>query len=117
MTENSTSVGRVLLDAFFAMNGMSAKSDEIVRVLAELRSSGEEIVRQRLINELHMLPCKVETLLDFVSDKVSVSDTLFALEQYRGIVPEYDTALDDLKAQIQRLSESGETPRIDLTHF
>ena len=109
MTENSTSVGRVLLDAFFAMNGMSAKSDEIVRVLAELRSSGEEIVRQRLINELHMLPCKVETLLDFVSDKGG--NTLFYLEQYRGILPEYDTALDEFEAGCRNSAS------IDLTDF
>ena len=120
MTQDHSTVplgSRALLDGFFAMNGMSAKGDAIAAVLVSLRSDGEEHVRQRLTDELHMLPCKVETLLDFVSDKVSLSDTLFALEQYRGIVPEYDTALDDLQAQIQRLSESGEMPRIDLTHF
>lgn len=97
MAEKECAFGsRALLDGFFAMNGMTEKSDEIVRVLAELRRDGEEIVRQKLINELHMLPCKAETLLDFVSDKGD--NTLFYLAQYRGIAPEYDRALDELEA-------------------
>ena len=87
---------RELLDGFFQMNGMSEKGDEIVAVLADLNRVGEESVRQRLINEVKMLPCKAETLLDFVSDKGSKEDTLFALSQYRGLCPEYDAALDEL---------------------
>ena len=80
------------------MNGMSEKSDEIVAVLADMDTVGEEAVRQRLIGDVKMLPCKAETLLDFISDKGSREDTLFALEQYRGICPEYDLALDELKS-------------------
>ena len=87
-------VGRVLLEGFFRMNGMSEKSDEIITVLADLNSAGEEAVRQRLINDVKMLPCKVETLLDFVSDKGD--DTLFYLAQFRGLDAEYDRALDEL---------------------
>ena len=79
------------------MNGMSEKSDEIIAVLADMDRIGEEAVRQRLISDVKMLPCKAETLLDFISDKGSREDTLFALEQYRGICPEYDTALDELE--------------------
>ena len=97
MTDRENAPGsRALLYAFFTMNGMSAKGEEIVRVLASLRSDGEESVRQKLIDELHMLPCKAETLLDFVSDKGD--NTLFYLAQYRGIAPEYDRALDALTA-------------------
>ena len=95
---------RELLNGFFRMNGMSEKSDEIVAVLADLDSSGEESVRQRLINEVKMLPCKAETLLDFVSDKGSREDTLFALRQYRGLCPEYDAALDKLESKFYPLS-------------
>ena len=107
--ENTASVRRALLDGFFRMNGMSAKGDEIVRVLAEMRYDGEEAIRQRLVNELHMLPCKVETLLDFVSDKGD--DTLFYLAQLRGILPEYDAALDALEKHCQNVA------LIDLTKF
>ena len=90
---------RKLLDGFFIMNGMSEKSDVIVAVLADMDTVGEEAVRQRLIGDVKMLPCKAETLLDFVSDKGSTEDTLFALEQYRGICPEYDTALTELETE------------------
>ncbi|MDO4983437.1 MAG: hypothetical protein Q4E35_07785 [Eubacteriales bacterium] len=90
---------RRLLEGFFLMNGMSGKSDEIIAVLADMDSLGEEAVRQKLINEVKMLPCKAETLLDFVSDKGGMENTLFALEQYRGIEQEYDAALDELEAQ------------------
>ena len=86
-----------LLEGFFIMNGMNGKSEEIMAVLTAPDSIGEEAIRQRLINEVKMLPCKAETLLDFVSDKGSAEDTLFALEQYRGICPEYDAALEELK--------------------
>ena len=89
---------RTLLEGFFVMNGMSEKSGEIMAVLADTDSIGEEAVRQRLINKVKMLPCKAETLLDFVSDKGGREDTLFALEQYRGIEQTYDAALDELKA-------------------
>ena len=78
------------------MNGMSEKGDEIMAVLTA-PGYGEEAVRQRLINEVKMLPCKAETLLDFVSDKGSREDTLFALSQYRGLCPEYDRALDEFE--------------------
>ena len=83
------------------MNGMNEKSDEIVAVLADMDNAGEEAVRQRLIKDVKMLPCKAETLLDFVSDKGSDADTLFALEQYRGLCPEYDRALDELLKTVQ----------------
>ena len=104
-----------LLEGFFIMNGMNEKSDEIVAVLADMDNAGEEAVRQRLIKDVKMLPCKAETLLDFVSDKGN--NTPFYLAQYRGLDPEYDRALDELEAEIQKLSESGKMVRIDLTHF
>ena len=99
MKSKLISENRALLEGFFVMNGMSEKSGEIMAVLADTDGIGEEAARQRLINEVKMLPCKAETLLDFVSDKGGRDDTLFALEQYRGIEPTYDAALDELEAQ------------------
>ena len=96
MKDIRVSDSRSLLEGFFVMNGMSGKSDEIIAAIADIDCAGEETVRQRLISDVKMLPCKAETLLDFLSDKGSAEDTLFALEQYRGIVPEYDMALDEL---------------------
>ena len=98
---------RSLLDAFFTLNGMEKKSEAIRAAIADLTLLGEEKVKEKLINDVRMLPCKVETLLDFVSSKGSVADTVFSLEQYCGISPEYDKALEELKELIDALLVCG----------
>ncbi len=94
---------RALLDAFFAMNGMDAKSDEIRGAIAGLLTDGESAVKDRLINNARMLPCKAETLLDFISGKGGATDTVFAIERYCGITAEFDKAADDFKAFVLML--------------
>ena len=94
---------RTLLDAFFAMNGMDAKSEQIRGAIAGLLADGESAVKDRLINDVRMLPCKAETLLDFISGKGSATDTVFAIERYCGITAEFDKAADDFKAFVLML--------------
>lgn len=98
---------RAVLDAFFAMNGMDGKSGQICAAIAPLAAEGETAVKQRLIDDVRMLPCKAETLLDFISAKGGAADTVFALEQYCGISPEFDKALDDFKALVLMLLVYG----------
>ena len=94
---------RALLDAFFVMNGMDAKSSEIRNAVSGLLTDGESAVKDRLINDVRMLPCKAETLLDFISGKGSATDTLFAIERYCGITAEFDAAADNFKAFVLML--------------
>lgn len=100
---------RALLEAFFAMNGMDVKSAEIRAAICDLAVSGEEAVKAKLIDNVRMLPCKAETLLDFISGKGSALDTLFALERYCGIMAEYDAAADGFKAFVLMLLVCGIT--------
>jgi len=98
---------RSVMDAFFAINGMDVKSEEIRTAISDYGDVGEKTVKQRLIDDVHMLPCKAETLLDFLSNKGSAMDTVFALEQYRGISPDYDKAVESFKSLVFMLLVYG----------
>lgn len=98
---------RSVMDGFFAMNGMDGKSDEIRAAISDYREAGEEAVKLRLIDDVHMLPCKAETLLDFLSNKGSAMDTVFALERYCGISPDYDKAVESFKSIVFMLLVHG----------
>jgi hypothetical protein len=50
------------------MNGMSEKAGEIMRTVDKLDKIGAEKVRQLLIDEVKMLPCKAENVLGLHGD-------------------------------------------------
>ena len=56
---------RKLLNGFYSMNGMSERAGDIMRTVDKLDKIGAEKVRQLLIDEVKMLPCKAENVLDF----------------------------------------------------
>ena len=109
---------RKLLNGFYSMNGMSAKAGEIMRTVDKLDKIGPEKVRQLLIDEVKMLPCKVENVLDFMAIKGSNSEVIAALERFRGMDQTFDTGLDELKTVARYLADFGvpeENFAIDLT--
>ena len=71
---------RRILPGFFAANGMEAKSGEIIAALAGLELLGAESVRRTLIDEIKMLPCKAENVMDFIAVKGSSEDILEGLK-------------------------------------
>ena len=75
---------RKLLSGFYAMNGMSEKSGEIMRTVDKMDKIGAEAVRQSLINDVKMLPCKAENVMDFMAVKGTNDEVIAALERYRG---------------------------------
>ena len=109
---------RKILNGFYAMNGMSEKSAEIMRTVDKIDKIGAENVRQLLIDEVKMLPCKAENVLDFMAICGTNEEVAAALERYRGMDPLFDTGLDELKAVTRYLRDFGvpeENFRIDLT--
>ena len=109
---------RKLLTGFYAMNGMSEKSGEIMRTVDKLDKIGPEAVRQSLINDVKMLPCKAENVMDFMSVKGTNAEVLTALERYRGMDATFDEGLDELKCVVKYLSDFGvpeENFAVDLT--
>ena len=109
---------RKILNGFYSMNGMSEKSAEIMRTVDKIDKIGAENVRQLLIDEVKMLPCKAENVLDFMAICGTNEEVAAALERYRGMDTLFDTGLDELLAVTRYLRDFGvpeENFRIDLT--
>ena len=109
---------RKLLSGFYAMNGMSEKAGEIMRTVDKMDKIGPEKVRQALINDVKMLPCKAENVMDFMAVKGTNDEVIAALERYRGMDATFDEGLDELKTVVKYLADFGvpeENFAVDLT--
>lgn len=109
---------RKILNGFYSMNGMSEKSGEIMRTVDKLDKIGAEKVRQLLIDDVKMLPCKVENVMDFMAISGTNAEVIAGLERYRGMDPMFDEGLDELIAVTAHLREFGvpeENFAVDLT--
>jgi len=98
---------RKLLNGFYAMNGMSEKAGEIMRTVDKLDKIGAEKVRQLLIDEVKMLPCKAENVLDFMAICGTNQEVIEALGRYRGMDATFDQGLDELIAVTKYLKDFG----------
>ena len=104
---------RKLLNGFYAMNGMSEKSRDIMRIVDKLDKIGEVKVKQMLIDDLAMRPYKAENVLDFMAIKGTNAEILERLETYRGMDETFDQGLDELRAVTEHLAAFG----VPETHF
>jgi histidyl-tRNA synthetase len=109
---------RKILNGFYSMNGMAEKAGEIMRTVDKLGKIGAEKVRLLLIDEIKMLPCKAENVMDFMAINGTNAEVIAALERYRGMDATFDEGLDELTAVTAHLKEFGvpeENFTIDLT--
>jgi len=109
---------RKILNGFYAMNGMSEKAGDIMRTVDKLDKIGPQKVKQLLIDEVKMLPCKTENVLDFMAITGSNSEVIERLEMYRGMDETFDQGLEELKTVAKYLGDFGvpeENFAIDLT--
>ena len=109
---------RKILNGFYSMNGMAEKAGEIMRTVDKLDKIGAEKVRLLLIDEIKMLPCKAENVMDFMAINGTNAEVIAALERYRGMDATFDEGLDELTAVTAHLKEFGvpeENFTIDLT--
>ena len=109
---------RKLLNGFYSMNGMSEKAGEIMRTVDKLDKIGAEKVKQLLIDEVMMLPCKAENVLDFMAICGTNEEVVAALERYRGMDATFDQGLDELITVTKYLRDFGvpeENFAVDLT--
>ena len=98
---------RKLLNGFYSMNGMSERAGDIMRTVDKLDKIGAEKVRQLLIDEVKMLPCKAENVLDFMAIQGSNDEVIAALERFRGMDETFDQGLDELKTVTRYLADFG----------
>ena len=109
---------RKLLNGFYAINGMSERAGGIMRTVDKLDKIGAEKVKQLLIDEVKMLPCKADNVLDFMAIKGTNAQVIESLERYRGMDATFDLGLDELIAVTKYLADFGvpeENFAIDLT--
>ena len=98
---------RKILNGFYSMNGMAEKAGEIMRTVDKLDKIGAEKVRLLLIDEVKMLPCKAENVMDFMAIRGTNEEVLEALSRYRGMDATFDEGLDELIAVTAHLKEFG----------
>lgn len=109
---------RKLLNGFYAMNGMSEKAGDIMRTVDKLDKIGADKVKNLLIDEVKMLPCKADNVLDFMAIKGTNSDVIERLSMYRGMDETFDKGFDELIEVTKYLSAFGvpeENFAVDLT--
>ena len=109
---------RKILNGFYAMNGMSEKAGDIMRTVDKLDKIGPEKVKALLIDEVKMLPCKAENVLDFMAIKGTNAQVTERLAMYRGMDETFDAGLEELIAVTRYLGEFGvpeENFAVDLT--
>ena len=98
---------RKVLNGFYSMNGMSEKAGDIMRTVDKLDKVGAEKVRQMLIDDIQMLPCKAENVMDFMAITGTNAEVIAGLERYRGMDATFDEGLDELIAVTAHLKEFG----------
>ena len=89
-----------------------------MRTVDKLDKIGSEKVRQLLIDEVKMFPCKADNVLDFMAIKGDNAYVLASLERYRGMDETFDKGLDELATVAKYLADFGvpeENFAIDLT--
>ena len=109
---------RKILNGFYAMQGLSEKSSDIMRTVDKLDKIGAEKVGQLLVEELELTQEQANEILTFIAIKGSNQEVLTALQGYRGRNEVFDQGLDELTTVVKYLSAFGvaeEKFAVDLT--
>ena len=108
---------RKILGGFYAMNGLSEQSGDIMRTVDKLDKIGPEKVRTILVDG-GLTEAQADEILKFIGITGSNEEVLAALEGYAGQNELFDTGLQELKAVTANLAAFGvpeENFAVDLT--
>ena len=109
---------RKILNGFYAMNGLSEKSGEIMRTVDKLDKIGAEKVRAILMEDTGLTGEQADEILKFIAISGTNEEVLSALEGYAGRNEIFNTGLLELKAVTANLAAFGvpeENFAVDLT--
>ena len=109
---------RKILNGFYAMNGLSEKSGDVMRTVDKLDKIGAEKVRVILMEDVGLTPEQADEILKFIAISGSNEEVLAALEGYAGKNEIFDLGLQELKAVTANLAAFGvpeENFAVDLT--
>ncbi|MBE6945245.1 MAG: histidine--tRNA ligase [Ruminococcaceae bacterium] len=109
---------RKILSGFYAMEGLSEKSGDIMRTVDKLDKIGPEKVGVILMEDCGLTEQQKDEILRFIAISGSNGEVLTALEGYRGRNDLFDQGLEELKAVTGYLTQFGvpeENFAVDLT--
>ena len=109
---------RKILNGFYAMEGLSEKSGDIMRTVDKLDKIGAEKVRTILTEDCGLTDTQADEILKFIAITGTNTEVLSALEGYAGRNETFDKGLEELKAVTANLGAFGvpeENFAVDLT--
>ncbi len=109
---------RKILNGFYAMQGLSEKSGDIMRTVDKLDKIGKEKVCNILIEDCGLTQSQAEEILKFIGIQGTNQAVLTALEGYAGKNEIFDKGLEELRAVTANLAAFGvpeENFAVDLT--
>ena len=109
---------RKILNGFYAMQGLTEKSGDIMRTVDKLDKIGAEKVKTILCDDCGLTVSDAEEILRFISITGTNAQVIEALEGYTGKNEMFDLGLSELKAVTANLSAFGvpeENFAVDLT--
>ncbi len=109
---------RKILNGFYAMEGLSEKSGDIMRTVDKLDKIGAEKVRTILVEDCGITGDQADEILKFIAITGTNGEVLAALNCYAGRNEIFDAGLGELQAVTANLSAFGvpeENFAVDLT--
>ena len=109
---------RKILNGFYAMMGLSAKSGDIMRTVDKLDKIGPEKVSAILVEDCGLTQEQAGEILKFISIRGTNAEVLSALEGYLGRDEKFDLGFGELTAVTKNLAAFGvpeENFAVDLT--
>ena len=109
---------RRILNGFYAMQGLTEKSGDIMRTVDKLDKIGPEKVRTLLMDDVGLTDEQAAEILKFIAITGDNAQVIAALEDYAGRNEVFDEGLAQLKTVVKYLSSFGvpeENFAVDLT--
>ncbi|MBR6118840.1 MAG: histidine--tRNA ligase [Oscillospiraceae bacterium] len=104
---------RKILNGFYAMQGLSEQSGDIMRSVDKLDKVGAGKVRVLLTEDVGLSEAQADEILRFIGIRGSNAEVLAALEAYQGRNELYDLGLAELNTVVKYLAAFG----VPETHF
>ena len=98
---------RKILNGFYAMQGLSEKSGEIMRTVDKLDKIGAEKVRVCLMDDCGLTDAQADEILTFIAIRGTNEEVLSALSGYEGRNWVFDEGLRELHTVVKYLSAFG----------
>ena len=98
---------RKILNGFYAMQGLSEKSGDIMRTVDKLDKIGSDKVKDILMEDCGLTEQQAFEILHFITINGDTARVIQVLEDYQGRNETFDMGLEELKAVTRNLKEFG----------